>query len=120
MNHPDDKPNPAGEPASDPGQTLRRQAEEILRTRQESAPEAIGIEQSIRLVHELRVHQIELEMQNEELRRAHAELEDSQARFVDLYDFAPVGYVTVSEAGMILQANLTAAPPRFWAQSGAR
>jgi len=54
-------------------------------------------------------YQIELEMQNEELRRAQVELDLSRARYFDLYNNAPVCYVTVSEAGLILQANLTAA-----------
>ncbi len=67
-------------------------------------PEAIQ-----QMFHELRVHQIELEMQNEELRRAYAEIEGSRARYFDLYDLAPVGYVTVNEKGLILEANLTAA-----------
>ncbi len=61
------------------------------------------------MFHELRVHQIELEMQNEELRRAHAEVESSRMRLADLYDYAPVGYVTESETGMIIEANSTAA-----------
>ena len=61
------------------------------------------------LLEELRIHQIQLEMQNEELRRAHAELEASRALFFNLYDLAPVGYITVSHAGMILQANIRAA-----------
>ena len=61
-----------------------------------------------RALHELRVHQIELEMQNEELRVAQAALQESRAQFVDLYDFAPVGYVTVAESGLVVHANLLA------------
>jgi PAS domain S-box-containing protein len=60
------------------------------------------------LLHELQVHQIELEMQNEELRRAYVKLDTERARYFDLYEMAPVGYLTVSEKGLLLQANLTA------------
>lgn len=66
-------------------------------------------EDSLQLLHELQVHQIELEMQNQELREAQAELNDALARYFDLYDLAPVGYCTINAQGLILQANLTAA-----------
>ena len=60
-------------------------------------------------LHESREHQIELERQNEELRAARAELDASRARYFDLYDLAPVGYVTVGEQGQILEANFASA-----------
>jgi PAS domain S-box-containing protein len=57
----------------------------------------------------LRLHQIELEMQNEEFRRTQSALDTAQARYIDFYDLAPVGYVTVSDQALILQTNLTTA-----------
>ena len=61
------------------------------------------------MLHELRVHQIELQMQNEELKAAQEALDLSHARYLDLYDFAPVGYITLIEEGLILETNLAAA-----------
>ena len=88
---------------------LRRRAEEKVQADMARTPVTLSREEVERLLHELRVHQIELEMQNEELRRAQSELEVSRARYFDLYDLAPVGYFTLSEQGMILEANLTGA-----------
>ncbi len=95
------------------GQTdaLRQRAEEIIRQQaaQSPAPEIISTEEIQKILHELCVHQIELEMQNEELRQSKLELHASQVRYFDLYDLAPVGYCTISEQGLILEANLAAA-----------
>ncbi|MBF0529460.1 MAG: PAS domain S-box protein, partial [Deltaproteobacteria bacterium] len=91
---------------------LRRQAEKIARERIAQAPdnlESLSPDEVRGLVHELRVHQIELEMQNEELRRANVENDAIRAEYFDLYDLAPVGYLTVSDNELILKANLTVA-----------
>ena len=99
------------EPAQS-GSARRQRAEEIFRERAAKSPvrlDALSAEETQLMLHELRVHQIELEMQNEELRRAQLELEAERAKYFDLYDLAPVGYCTVSRSGLILQANLTAA-----------
>lgn len=58
------------------------------------------------LMHELLVHKVELEMQNEELRRAYAELEEARDRYADLYEFAPIGYITLNRDGVIVEINL--------------
>lgn len=87
---------------------LRRRAQARWQERQEwnggSAPTGADAR---RLLHELQVHQLELEMQNTELRRARDEREASLENYTDLYDFAPVGYFTLTAAGDIRQVNLT-------------
>ena len=87
---------------------LRRQAEQALQAGG-CAGGNLDLQQIDSLLHELRVHQTELEMQNEELRRVQQELEASREKYSDLYDFAPVAYFTLSPAGQILEANLTGA-----------
>lgn len=95
-----------------PAITLRQRAEAAWQEKATHAPpqiEALSSQETLRLLHELQVHQIQLELQNEELRSAQVELDQSRARYFDLYDLAPMGYCTLSEKGLILQANLTAA-----------
>ena len=89
---------------------LRRHAEAALakKFRDASDISTLSPEDMQKLVHELQVHQIELEMQNEELRTAQIALEKSVGKYLDLYDFAPVGYFTLDRKGIILEANLTA------------
>ncbi len=69
---------------------------------------ALAPEDCQKLIHELRVQQIEMEMQNDELPQAMADLADSRAHALELYELAPVGYISLSEAGVILEANRTA------------
>jgi two-component system, sensor histidine kinase PdtaS len=101
----------AGENDGD-GQTsrLRSRAEEVLGDRTSSGADSVALSapEAQHLIHELRVHQIELTMQNEELRAAQVNLEKLKDRYQDLYEFAPVGYVTVNAKSRILEANGTA------------
>jgi PAS domain S-box-containing protein len=97
------------DPAADPRSDLRQRAEASLLIEpgvavSQGLPETSTTQA---LLHELRVHQIELEMQNEALRHAHGALEESRQRYFDLYDLAPVGYCSVGSDGLILNANLT-------------
>src|SRR5438105_548083 len=61
-----------------------------------------------RVVSELQVHQVEIELQNRDLREAQQALEQSRDRYADLYDFSPLGYITLDEKGVIREINLTA------------
>ncbi len=108
---PGSAPDAGRKPASaSDWQALRRQAEARLpKALSANQIEALSPEDVRQVLHELRVHQIELEMQNEELRDSQGALDEVRARYFDLYDLAPVGYCTVSQQGTIMQANLTAA-----------
>ena len=87
---------------------LRNRAEEFLDKNVEALKEIPPAD--IRsLIENLHVHQIELEMQNEELHQARLELLEARDNYSDLYDFAPFGYISLSEKGLILEANLTSA-----------
>lgn len=88
---------------------LRCKAEKQLKAKPPEKGFAASVDEPQRLVHELHVHQIELEMQNAELRQIRDELEMSLDKYTDLYDFAPVGYFSFDKRGVILSVNLTGA-----------
>ena len=97
----DSGPPPAGD--------LRHEAERRLHARKASTAEAVAKRDARALVHELQVHQIELEMQNEELQSARAAAEEASEKYGDLFDFAPVGYFLWDAEGRILEINLAGA-----------
>ena len=91
---------------------LREQAESLWQERAAGLPDSASTRlppDTGHLLHELQVHQIELEMQNEQLRNAQRALEFQRSRYVDLYDLAPIAYCTLSDKGLFLQANLATA-----------
>jgi PAS domain S-box-containing protein len=93
-------------------QLYRRAQAQLREQRKNQKPEAgapVSETDTQRLVHELQVHQIELEMQNGELAEARNKMEVLLADYTDLYDFAPVGYMSLNEQGQILKVNLTGA-----------
>ena len=97
--------------ASKQSSELRKRAEKAL---SKQAPENVesaerSHEKMLSLIHELQIHQIELEMQNEELRNTQMKLIESRDQYHELYEFAPVGYFTLDEKTMIRQVNLTGA-----------
>jgi PAS domain S-box-containing protein len=108
-----DEPNPHQDdaPLASASRARRAQAETQLRKDPSALAtdnvDNLSLEDVRRMVHELRVHQLELEMQNEELRVSQLALDTERDRYFELYDLAPVGYCTVSEHSLIMQANLT-------------
>lgn len=91
---------------------LRSKAETLIQNKDKfnnEKLEALSIEEISTMVHELKVYQIELEMQNDELRRTQLELEQIKAKYFDIYDLAPEGYLIISEKGLVMESNLTAA-----------
>jgi PAS domain S-box-containing protein len=95
-------------PKKKPKEDLKRRAERQLSKRADTIPK-ISTEDMEKVIQELQVRQIELEVQNEELRKAQAEIEESQSKYVDLYDFAPIGYFTITPTGRVEEVNLTGA-----------
>lgn len=87
--------------------TLRLKAETSLKGKPKKVSPQLSETENLRLIHELEVHQIELEMQNEELTIAKERVEAASHKYSDLYDFAPSGYFTVSKEGKILELNLS-------------
>jgi PAS domain S-box-containing protein len=102
------KPNP---PTADTATATerRRQAEARLKDRKSAVSGPQSALENERLLHELQVHQLELELQNDELQKTLQDLEVVSAQYTDLYDFAPVAYLKLDEGGHITQANLAAA-----------
>ncbi|MBI1753523.1 MAG: PAS domain-containing protein [Acidobacteria bacterium] len=91
--------------------SLRTRAEDRLQkggTSSHGALQSWTQEEAQRTIHELEVHQLELVMQNEELSRLQADLEDARAHYFDLYHLAPIGYCILSREGLVMEANLTA------------
>jgi PAS domain-containing protein len=88
---------------------LRMKAEELLKQKQLEADKLMKETDVKKLVHELQVHQIELEMQNEELRQAYERAETALKKATMLYDLSPLGYLTIDQEGIIEELNFTAA-----------
>lgn len=109
MGDSNNKINSPGSAASDAKQTLREKAEKHFKSLHNTQPATLDPIEIDNLVHEIQVHQIELEMQNEQLRKTQENLENSRDRFASLYDFAPIGLFTISDKGFIVDVNLTAA-----------
>lgn len=89
--------------------TLRQKAEEFMQNKQPENYPQLSEADTLKLIHELQVHQVELELQNEELLLAKEKAEQAIDKYTELYDFAPTGYFTLTENSDIIELNLTGA-----------
>jgi len=87
---------------------LRQMAERLLKQKLSKTNLKLSEEEMLKLIYELEVHQVELELQNEELRQAQITATHYAERYLELYDFAPIGYLTLSKEGAIIEINLFA------------
>ncbi len=87
---------------------LRQRAEKLLNKKASKTNLKLSEEEMVKLIYELEVHQVELELQNEELRQAQTTATRYAERYLELYDFAPIGYLTLSKEGAIIEINLCA------------
>ncbi len=87
---------------------LRQRAEELLKKKLPEKKLHLSETELLKLIHELEVHQIELELQNEELMQARSSAQEAAEKYLEMYDFAPIGYLTLSKEGEILEINLAA------------
>jgi len=87
--------------------TLRQEAEILLQKKKPKIDSQLSESDALRILHELQVHQIELEMQNHELKVAKEQAEVASQKYLELYDFAPSGYFTLSKGGIITELNLS-------------
>ena len=96
-------------PDSSSLEDMRRRAEKLLAKKKTRTLRKRTEEDVSAMTYELQVNQIELEMQNEELKRARQELEESRNKYLELYEFSPMGYFTLDKQGEILEVNLSGA-----------
>ncbi len=108
MNKKPAEPVHSSKSSSSPTNKFRLRAINDRRATNNANMSTASSEQMVQLIHELRVHQIELAIQNEELHTAQIALQRSQAQYFELYELAPVGYLTLNEKGLIIALNLTA------------
>lgn len=84
---------------------LRQKAEKLLKRKVSKTNLKLSEEEMLKLIYELEVHQVELELQNEELKKAQTATNNYAERYHELYDFAPIGYMTLSKEGAIIEIN---------------